>query len=286
MKNTLSLWLLFSAAILMASCASAPPTASDDSVREVRKRQSQKVMEISKNDVEAEIQFGQELSARILGKYRLYDDKKATRYINLIGKGLASYSSRPEIDFRFAIINTDMINAFAAPGGYIFITKGTLKMIENEAQLAGVLAHEIAHVTERHIVKELDIKGRDTSVGAGFAAILGGGTSETVRAAFTQLVDKASELLFDKGLKREDELASDTLSVMLISNAGYNPVAYKKLLEKVESKKAKKEKEVLSATHPSIVDRVGAIEKLIAEEGLDALNYADVKKRYGKYIKL
>lgn len=286
MRNLFTALLVFSVVIIMTSCASTSQTASDDNVIETRKRASQKSMEISKNDVEAEIQFGQELAARILGRYRLYDDKKATRYINLVGKGLASYSSRPEIEFRFAIINTDMINAFASPGGYIFITKGTLKMIENEAQLAGVLAHEIAHVTERHIVKELDIKGRDTSAGAGFAAVLGGGTSETVKAAFTQLVDKASELLFERGLKREDELASDTLSVMLISNAGYNPVAYKNLLEKIESRKAKKEKEVLSATHPSMDDRVKAIEKLIAEEGLDTLNYADVKERYGKYIKL
>lgn len=279
MKN-LFLLALICAAFFTVSCASTP----DGTVEESRKRPSQKAMDISKSDVEAEIQFGQELSARILGKYRMYDDKKMTRYINLIGKGIASYSSRPEIEFRFAIINTDMINAFAAPGGYIFITKGTLKMIENEAQLAGVLAHEIAHVTERHIVKELDIRGKDTSAGAGFASILGGGASETVRAAFTQMVDKAAGILFERGLKSEDEMESDALAVMLVSNTGYDPVAYGKLLEKIE-KKGKKSTKILSSTHPSFDNRVTALEKLIAEEGLNKLNYATLNKRFRKYVR-
>jgi len=277
-----SLFLLLSSLMFIASCATTPP---DGSIKDARKRSSHKAEEISKSDVEAEIQFGQELSARILGKYRMYDDEKATRYINLIGKGLASYSPRPEIDFRFAIINTDIINAFAAPGGYIFVTRGTLKLIENEAQLAGVLAHEIAHITERHIVKELNIKGGDDSAAAGFASILGGGTSETVRAAFTQLIDKAVGILFEEGLKKEDEMESDTLSVLLISNAGYDPGEYKKLLKKMVRNEGKESTKILSETHPSFSDRVASVENLLAEEGLDGLNYAAVKDRYRRYIK-
>ncbi|MDT8317762.1 MAG: M48 family metalloprotease [bacterium] len=273
------------------SCASTSRDKADDTVTEARKRLSHKATEVSKSDVEAEIQFGQELSAKILGKYRMLEDEKLTRYINLIGKGLATYSPRPEIDFKFAILNTDMVNAFAAPGGYIFITKGTLEMIESEAQLAGVLAHEIAHVTERHIVKELGIKGQDVSAGASLASIMGAGTSDTLRAAFTQLVDKASEILFESGLKRENEMESDLLSVMLVSNAGYDPLEYQKLLVRIdEIKKSKKKKkkystEILNETHPALKDRVAAIEKNIAEEGLDKLNYAAVRERYKEYVK-
>ena len=247
-----------------SSCASTSKDKADDTVTEARKRLSYKATEVSKSDVEAEIQFGQELSAKILGTYRMIEDEKLTRYVNLIGKGLASYSPRPEIDFKFAVLNTDMVNAFAAPGGYIFITKGTLKMIRSEAQLAGVLAHEIAHVTERHIVKELDIKGRDVSAGASLASVMGGGTSDTVRAAFAQLVDKASEILFESGLKRENEMESDLLSLMLISNAGYDPLEYQKLLVRIdEIKKSKKKKKystkILSETHPALKDRIAAI---------------------------
>lgn len=291
MKNFI-LFITIGSLFFIASCASTSKDKVDDPVKEARKRLSYKATEVSKSDVEAEIQFGQELSAKILGKYRMLDDENLTRYINLIGKGLASYSPRPEIDFKFAILNTDMINAFAAPGGYIFITKGTLKMISNEAQLAGVLAHEIAHVTERHIVKELDIKGRDVSAGASFASIMGGGTSDTIRAAFTQLVDKASEILFESGLKRENEMEADLLSLMLISTAGYDPLEYRNLLLKIDKiKKSKRDKKkystkILNETHPPLKDRITAIKKIIAEEGFDKLDYAVVKKRYKKYVKL
>jgi len=287
--NSLKFISLALALMMFVSCAASPANVTDDPVKEVRKRSSQKAMEISHGDVEAEIQFGRELAARILGKYRLYDNDTANRYVNVIGKGLSTFSPRPELEFKFGILNTDMINAFASPGGYIFITKGTLEIIENEAQLAGVLAHEIAHITERHIVRELDIKGRDDSAAAGFAAMLGGGTSETIRSVFTQIVDKASKILFEDGLKFSDEIDSDALSVMMISNAGYNPLAYKKLLEDIAKKKGakyKKNKKILSDTHPSFKDRIKAINKIIAEEGLNELDYANVKSRYKKYIKL
>src|SRR3989338_3678250 len=135
-----------------------------------RRRKSQTLAEESfstKDDVEAEIIFGREVAARILGRYKLYEDKNLARYINMVGRSAAQYANRPEIEFRFAILNTDIVNAFAAPGGYIFITKGALRLMEDEAELAGVLAHEVAHVSERHIVKELNIKGTEASPSAG-----------------------------------------------------------------------------------------------------------------------
>lgn len=271
-------------ATLFFFCGAA---SADDAVTGFRQRSSSKTTEISHSDIAAEIQLGEELAARILGRFRVYDDEKATRYVNLIGKGLASYSSRPEIEFRFAILNTDIINAFAAPGGYVFVTKGTLAMIENEAQLAGVLAHEIAHITEKHIVKELDIKGGDDSSLAGFASILGGGTSETVRVAFTQLVDQAGKILFEKGLKKEDELASDSIAMTIAANAGYNPVAYKTLLKRIKEKEEGTERtKIVSATHPSYDDRIEVLEQIISYEWLDELNYPVVKERFNEYVDL
>ncbi|MBE9503305.1 MAG: M48 family metalloprotease [Proteobacteria bacterium] len=277
--------------VIMLICASlfflCGTVWADDTVTEFRKRSSDRATEISESDIEAEIQFGEELAARILGRFRAYDNEKATRYINLIGKGLASYSNRPEIEFRFAILNTDSINAFAAPGGFIFITKGTLEMVENEAQLAGVLAHEIAHITEKHIVKELNIKGGDESPLAGFASILGGGTSETMRVALTQLVDKAGEILFEKGLKKEDELTSDKVALMTVTNAGYDPVAYKRLLQGIKEKEEGTEKtKIVSTTHPSYEDRIKAMEKIISREWLNELKYLLVKERFDEYINL
>jgi len=259
---------------------------AENSVHEYRKRASHKALEVTQGDIESEIRFGKEVSARILGNYRLYDDEKATRYVNLVGKGLASYSSRPEIEFRFAIIDTDMINAFAAPGGYIFITKGTLKMIDNEAQLAGVIAHEIAHVTEKHIVKELNIKGYDDSPLAGLSSLLGGGSSETVRTAFIQMADKAQEILFEKGLKKKDELDSDRMAAMLLAHVGYDPLAYREFLQKIkDSEEGKESIKLISSTHPPLEQRLQSLDKTIDEEGLKGIKSSDTNKRYNEYVR-
>ncbi|WP_428623529.1 M48 family metalloprotease, partial [Sedimenticola sp.] len=127
-------------------------------------------------DVEAEIKVGREIAARILGRFGVLEDARLTRYVNLVGKSVALNASRPEIEFRFAILDTQSVNAYAAPGGYIFVTKGALDLMQDEAELAGVLAHEIAHVTEKHIVDELRIRGESKSSSAGIAALIGGST--------------------------------------------------------------------------------------------------------------
>ncbi len=280
MKKCAILILIF--ALLPIFCLAA---SAGDSTQNYRLRASDKTHKVSRNDIKAEIRFGKEVAARILGKFRLYDDEKATRYVNLIGKGLASYSSRPEIEFRFAVIDTDMINAFAAPGGYIFITKGTLETIDNESQLAGVIAHEITHVTEKHIVRELNIRGSDDSALSGLSSVLAGGSSETMRAAFMQMVDKAQEILFEKGLKKEDELSSDRMSVILLGNAGYDPSAYSDLLKKIrDTEKEKKNIKVVSSTHPDFNERLKAVSKTIETEGLTDVQPANTKNRYIEYV--
>jgi len=99
--------------------------------------------------------LGRQVAARIAGNFGVWNDKSWTLYVNLVGRALAPYSERPDIKYRFAILDTDDVNAYAAPAGYIFITRGLLKKLDSEAQLAGVLGHEIAHVARKHIVKEV-----------------------------------------------------------------------------------------------------------------------------------
>ena len=234
-------------------------------------------------DIKAEIVFGRELSARILGRYQLYDDKKLTLYINLVGKGVAQYAGRPEIEFRFAVLDTDIINAFAAPGGYIFITKGALKIMEDEAEMSAVLAHEIAHVTERHIVKELNIKGTEDSPAAGLARILGGGT-ETMRVVFTQMVDKAVEILFEKGLKKQDELNSDRIATITAANAGYDPAALKRYFEKISNREEKTE--ILTGTHPSFGERIDNIDSFLTKNQLSDKKQPFLKERFNENVKI
>lgn len=265
-------------ALHFAFCTAA--LAADD----FRKRASQAEEAYGEvDDIKAEVVFGRELAARILGKYQLYRDSELTRYVNLVGKGVAQYANRPEIEFRFAVLDTDIVNAFAAPGGYIFITKGALRAMEDEAELAAVLAHEVAHVTERHIVKELNIRGVDESASTGLARVIGGG-GDAMRAVFTQMVDKAVEVLFEKGLKKQDEMDSDRIATITITSAGYDPTALKRYLAKISSNE--KETKVLTGTHPSFGDRTKGLDTVLAENQLTDMKQSIVKERFNDNVRV
>ncbi|MEK7300409.1 MAG: M48 family metalloprotease, partial [Nitrospirota bacterium] len=102
---------------------------------------------------EEEQTIGQAIALQVVARYGgIYDQPDLTRYVNLIGRSVALTCDRADIEYRFAILNHDSINAFAAPAGYIFVTRGLLKTIKNEAELAAVLGHEIGHVTQKHIL--------------------------------------------------------------------------------------------------------------------------------------
>ena len=281
-KNLFSTRILSLAAIALLSIyGSISPTWADDDFRQ-RVNQGKDVFS-AEDDVKAEIVFGRVLAARVLGKHPFYENDPVNVYVNKLGKGLAQFANRPEIEFRFAVLDTDMVNAFAAPGGYIFITKGALAKMEDEAELAAVLAHEIAHVTERHIVRELNIKGTDASPVSGFAQVLGGGTG-AVRLLFTQMVDQAAEILFDKGLKKQDELDSDRVATLMLSAAGYDPTALKRYLVKIS--KAEKETQVMTGTHPSFADRIKNVSDILAENQLTEKKQAIVKGRFNENVKI
>lgn len=254
--------------------------ASDD----FRKRASQEGDSFSEDeDVKAEVVFGRGLAARILGKHTFYEDEKLNKYVNKLGKALAQFANRPEIEFRFAVLDTDTVNAYAAPGGYIFVTKGALQKMEDEAELAAVLSHEIAHVTERHIVRELNIKGTEVSPVSGFARALGGG-SDAVRAVFTQMVDRAAEILFEKGLKKQDEFDSDRVATTIISTAGYDPSALRRYLKKISG--AEKETKTLTDTHPSFDERIKNVDAILADNQLTEKKQAIVKERFNENVKI
>jgi beta-barrel assembly-enhancing protease len=99
--------------------------------------------------------IGRQISGNMLGAVPLVRDDKLQNYVNLVGNWVALQSGRSDITWRFGVLDTEDINAFAAPGGYIFVTKGLYRRLNNEAELAGVLGHEIAHVTRKHHLKVL-----------------------------------------------------------------------------------------------------------------------------------
>lgn len=234
------------------------------------------------NDIEAEIRFGRELAARILGNYNLLDDENINRYVNLVGKGLTLYAGRPEVRFHFGVLDSDEINAFATPGGYIFITKGALMKMDNEAQLATVLGHEIAHVVKKHVVRELNIRG-EGDLGAGGIASLVGGSTATLRVALEQALDDAVNILFNRGYKVKDEIEADRVGILLASVAGYDPSALKEFLNNVKS--FEKEDKTYKGEHPIFEVRMREINETLEAQGLQDVKKAKARVRFYENIK-
>ena len=250
---------------------------------EARKRVSTSGDEFSDiSDIEAEIVFGRELSARILGNYSLINDERITRYVNLVGKALALYAGRPELEFYFGVLDTEEVNAFAAPGGYVFITKAALMKMDNEAQLAGVLGHEIAHIVKKHVVRELHIKGDEGSAAGGIAGLIGG-PSGTLSTALDQALDEASTILFNRGYKVADEIEADRVGILLASVTGYDPLALKEFLSSVRSFEV--EDKTYKGDHPVFEVRMREIDKTLEEHGLKNVKKAKVRDRFYENVK-
>lgn len=242
-----------------------------------------KTVSALQKDVEAEIRFGRDVAARILGRYPLYEDAALTRYVNLVGKALTLHASRTELDFHFAILDDASVNAYAVPGGYIFVTRGLLEVIADEAELAAALAHEIAHVTHKHIVAALNIQGSELTPQAGLTRLLGGAGDPT-KMAFTQAAEKAVDILLEQGLQKDDELQSDRTAVTTLAYAGYDPLALQRLLARMDDLKGAKT-EILNTTHPPMGERISALEQAAADLQLAGLDYPRIKERYLHHVR-
>ncbi|MDD2851448.1 MAG: M48 family metalloprotease [Desulfuromonadaceae bacterium] len=228
---------------------------------------------ITATEVAREVEFGRDVAARVLGHYNYHPDDTAQKYINLVGRTITRNLNRPELDFHFAVIQSDMINAFSAPGGYIFVSTGALKLVENEAELAALLSHEISHVVDRHILSELNLRGDDDQL-SGVASLLGG-ASKSVEIAFSQTVDKAVDILFRDGYKKEHEIEADRHAASYLALAGYDPEGLISLLRKVEKVKGKTGK-----TYPSYSERYDTIKNSIATEAFGGMLYFTGTERF------
>lgn len=165
-----------------------------------------------------EIEIGGGMAETLLGASPLLDDPELQKYVNDVGMWVAQQSERPGLPWHFGVNSSDHINAFAAPGGYIIVTKGMMQQLRNEAELAGVLAHEISHVTRKHHLKALKKSALADLLGEGLAAGADSRHSELVR----QLAGPTKEL-YARGLDKSDEYEADRVGVVLAARAGYDP---------------------------------------------------------------
>lgn len=205
---------------------------------------------------EKEIQIGKDLSAGLLGATPLVDDVAVQSYVNQLGRWLAFQTERPDLPWTFAVIDTDTVNAFAAPGGYVFVTRGLFLMLRNEAELAGVIGHEIAHVLRRHHLVAIEKQMR-ASLATDVTGMLVDYNSEMVDA----LVG-AGMKLYAKGLDREDEFEADRMGVVVAARSGYDAYGLPAMLMTLNARSENDQNlSFLFSTHPPTVDRLGKLDQ-------------------------
>jgi predicted Zn-dependent protease len=209
----------------------------------------------------SEINIGNDYDAKIREKYGVYDNPELQAYINRIGQQLAAHSHRPGLTYHFTVLNSPEVNAFALPGGYIYITRGILAYLNSEAELAAVLGHEIGHVTARHAVRQHTASTATGFVGAVIGIATGIGATQDL---FNNVLGNA----ILSGYGRDHELESDRLGAEYLARAGYDPQAVIKVLgvlknqEEYEKKRAAAENRPphiyhgVYASHPSADQRL------------------------------
>lgn len=211
---------------------------------------------------EEESSIGQAIALQVVARYGgTVDDPQLIRYVNLVGRAVANTCDRPDIPYRVAILNHDSINAFAAPAGYIFVTRGLLKQVQNEAELAAVLGHEIAHVSQKHI---LDVIQRSKQIaGVTEAGIAYAGKDP---AAFKNVIDNAVKKLLDEGLDQGKEIEADQIGDVFAARVGYDPVAYVRFLDRLKALKG--DDQAFFKTHPNFSNRIQAVQQTMSAKGL------------------
>ena len=232
-------------------------------------------LKISEQD---ERELGERVSATVRTEFGVLQDAAVTKYVSLLGNLLARSSSRPGLKWEFIVLDTDGVNAFAAPGGIVHVTKGALGLIKSEAELAGVLGHEIAHITKKHTVNAIQ---KNKAIKMTTEEVGGKGS-----AYYSKLANAAYDNIVERGFDRGDEEEADEEGLRMASKAGYNPAALGSFLNKLMARNkglSGAKPNGLFATHPQTQARIDKQSKQIKAEKLTAA--ATGQARYGSSVK-
>jgi predicted Zn-dependent protease len=204
---------------------------------------------------EEEIKLGTEVSLKIRQRFGVVQDAAVHKYVTLVGTVLAEQTSRPKLPWTFIVLDTDGVNAFAAPGGFVHITRGALALITSEAELAGVLGHEITHVVQKHTVNAIQ-KSKGVQIG----------TSETLasRGAFLDaLANRTYSMVLENSFDRGDELEADREGIVAVQKVAYAGTGLSDFLGRLaERNKGMAQKNGLFASHPETEERITKVKQL------------------------
>jgi predicted Zn-dependent protease len=264
-KNPLVSFLVQFLCILfvMTACASRP--AKPDETKELPY--------LSEKD---EIKFGNYVDAVVKSQYSVVKDEHLTEQVAVIGNQLAAVSARPNLSYTFAVLNTSEVNAFAGPGGFVYVTVGLLDKLKSKDELATVLAHEVGHVCERHSVRSYYNAQKMQNVltlvdvaamvaGVPPVASLGG----DMVGDFSKIVANLTAAIIAQGYSRNWENKADELGFSYASRADYDPHAFVIVLERfraMEKEKGEETKITLLSSHPKTEDRIAHIKSLLGED--------------------
>jgi predicted Zn-dependent protease len=222
---------------------------------------------------EEEVAIGRQTAGNVLGAAPLVDDARLQQYVNRVGRWIASQSERPDLDWYFGVIESNDINAFAAPGGYVFVTKGLYGSLQSESELAGVLAHEIGHVIKKHYLKILQ---QSTLVDIGGKLLTKKvGESEYIK----RLIGNGAEI-YARSLDKNAEFEADRVAVILAARAGYDPFGLPTVMQDI-ARVAKDDNRIalLFKTHPHPDDRLAQLGEAIGDR-LDGLKGETLETRF------
>jgi len=219
---------------------------------------------------EEEVALGDGITTGFLGAAPLHDDANLQRYVNRVGKWVALHSERADLPWSFGVIRGDTINAFAMPGGTVLVSHGLLKRLANESELAGALAHEIAHVVKKHQLAAIQSSMSSeawTDISkevAGQAISRRGGGNEFIKSKLSNAgLDLVKNGVFLRPLDRSMEYEADRLAAVLAARAGYDPYGIVAVLQMLGQSEADNTGTSILDTHPASADRLAELERFL-----------------------
>ncbi len=275
------IWML---GALTALALLSPPADIHAQIFDRLKRATKKAEEVQKKlepmSVEEEREVGREVAAKLIAALHLYKDEALTRYVNMVGGTVAPQSERQDIQYHFAVLDSDDINAFSAPGGYVFITKGAMALCEDESELAGVLAHEVGHVAGKHVLKIVE---RDKTLRVGMEE----SNAQMPGSAYLHKMSQGILVkIVDQGLAPADEYDADQRGMKYAHAAGYSADGLSRFLTKLDQATEQGGKSFWTRTHPPVSERNDRLEKAITAEHWEDADRPKLAERFAAQTQL
>jgi predicted Zn-dependent protease len=299
MKTTKFYWLMIAAlSLLLMGCAEVTKVGTEIGYQQgLISKEAKEKINLGAEQAEAasrpmtteeEYYLGRAVAAEILGRYPLYSNEKKTRYVNEIGAVVALSSDMPITygGYHFAILDTDEVNAFACPGGTIFVTRGMLARAQNEDEVAAVLAHEVGHVNHRDGANSIQ-RSRwvqvVTTLGTAGATVLGGKDIAKLTDLFAGSVNDVVKTIVVNGYSRDQELAADQSALVFLRRAGYDPNALTAYLGRLAKDQSGGASKGFFSTHPGMDQRLVEAQTYIGQQNWGQTDHAVRDRRFRTY---